>query len=649
MIKTIYELGKKYLEESNHSYLDGITIPVEESKSEIQYAVIINLSLADKKIKIKLEEIDSNTPFKLRWIGTVDGRSSFQWFGTVKRQNLSYLLSQTLPNLLNRWNRDDKFYAKLKKAFEIFFKEIPIKKSSDARYRYIIDPIYFEGEIPDLEAKKVVQEITNQFQLYIEKVAQVNINDIALFSLAIDDELIVGQKEYERLVEEEKTIVFESAKRGVCAVTNKESMVTSQTTKLKFKYYITDKANFASGINKNNFYKNLTLSKDAYKCLQVGEAYILRNFDTRFSNLPCYIIPELLYDAPFADIPMDQISDRVKKLVRTVKTIDTTVRIDEIIEDYREYEDQDNLITLHFLFYTKEQEALKINKLLNDVPLAHIKKLGLEISKVINIGKDFFPNAYFTLGLDTMYYLLPIRIHNREPVDKRKIYQLYEALLTNKRLSYHWLISQFVYLARVHMFANYRLYQFHYDSRTKESQNDINLVNAIIYTQLLLKLLKSLDLLEGGISVESYHYELPDQELAEYMKTMNFTVPQSSLFLLGYLISRIGAAQVNKAKTQLGGQNQSVSGKTSNKPILSKINFRAMNKQKIMMLSNDVFEKMKQLEINNLTNEAIYGEHRHLLDLAIREHWELSDYEGVYYILSGYAYGTKKILQQINN
>lgn len=647
MINTIYELGRKYLQESNHSFLNALTLPVEQSRSKNQYAVIINLSTSEKQIKFELKEMDSTTPIELRWIGIADGANSLQWNGTVRNQNLSFLLSQTIPNLLKRWSPEDRFYQKLKGAFDTFFKEINIFRSSEERYRYIIDPIFFEGNISKTKPREIVNEITKQFQAYIEKHVHVKVRETALYSLAIDNELIVNQEEYARLVEEDKTSVFEKAKKGICAITNNEAPVTADTTKLKFKYYITDKANFASGINKRNFYKNLTLSKEAYLCLQAGETYILRNFDTHFSNLPCFIIPELLYDTSFVDVPMDQISERVKKLVQTVKTIETTERLEELLEDYREYEDQDNLITLHFLFYTRSQASLKINKLLNDVPLSHIKKLGLEMRRISNLWKSFFPNEKFNLGLDSIYYLLPMRINKQELVDKRKIFQLYETLLTNKKLSYHWLTSQFVLLARVHMFANYRLYQFHFDSRTKEHWNDYNLVNAIMYTQLLLKLLKVLDLLEGGTSMENYSYELPDQELAEYMRTMEFSVPQSSLFLLGYLIARIGAAQVNKAKVQTGTQNQSSSGKTSNKPILSKINFRAMNKQKIMMLSNDVFEKLKQLEINHLTNEAIYGEHRHLLDLALRDDWSLTDYEGVYYILSGYAYGTKKIFQQV--
>lgn len=649
MIKTIYELGKKYLEESNRSFLDALTLPIEHSKSNTQYAVIINLSTEDKKIYFELKEMESSTPMELRWIGIADGSNSLQWNGTVRTQNLGFLMSQTIPNLLKRWSQNDPYYQKLQTAFEIFFKELQITKSNEERYRYIINPIYYNGQISQKEPKKVVAEVTKQFQSFIENVAHVKVRETALYSLAIDGELMVKQDEYERLVEEEKTSVFEGAKMGKCAITNEECLVTADTTKLKFKYYITDKTNFASGFHKKNFHKNLALGKEAYQYLQAGETYVLRNFDTRFSNLPCYIIPELLYDAPFSDVPMDQISGRIKKLVRTVKTIETTELLDELMENYLEYEDQDNLITLHFLFYTKSQAALKINKLLNDVPLSHIKKLGLEMRKISNLGKKFFPNEKINLGLDNMYYLLPMRINKQEVVDKRKIFQLYESLLTNKKLSYHWLISQFVLLGRVHMFANYRMYQYHYHSRMNENWNDMNLVHAIMYTQLVIKLLKTLDLLEGGNEVESYSYELPDQELAEYMETMHFSIPQSSLFLLGYLIARIGAAQVNKSRTQSSSENQPSSAKTSNKPILSKINFRAMNKQKIMMLSNDVFEKMKQLEINNLTNEAIYGEHRNLLDMALRDHWPLTDYEGVYYILSGYAYGTKRIFQQVRN
>lgn len=139
-------------------------------------------------------------------------------------------------------------------------------------------------------------------------------------------------------------------------------------------------------------------------------------------------------------------------------------------------------------------------------------------------------------------------------------------------------------------------------------------------------------------------YDLPDAHMVEYMETMNYNVAQSSLFLLGYLIAKIGAEQVRRTKARAEALGQAWGGKTVNKPILSKINYHGMNKQRLMLLSHEVFDKLRQLKIASLQNETVYIEHKRLFDLALQGKWNLSDRESVFYLLSGYAYGTKRIL-----
>jgi CRISPR-associated protein Csh1 len=642
MIKTIYTLGYKYLTEENPSLIQAMTLPITYSKGATKYVMIVDFSTTKKKVRLTLKEVSKSTSSELLWIGTADGAASPQWFGTVS--NVEYLLSQTIPNLLERWNQEDSYYSLLKQAQNVFFLDLGAVKKSDERYRYVFNPAYVGGELTEADGKKAVKEAAKQFQAFIEKEANVNIKDVLLYSLAIDGQLVVSQPEYERLVMEEKLSVFQDAKKGVCALTNKEDLITGETTKLKFNYYINDKISFASALEKKSFVKNLSISKDAYKAIIAGEAYILRNFNTRFSGLPCYIIPDFLYDVPFEDAPLQSINDRINEFVRTVKTVETAQKLHEEIEDYKEYESQmDNHISLYFLFYTKTQASVKVNKLLSDVPLTHLRRLGYEIRKTGEIGQRFFGNEKFNLGLELIYYLIPMRVQRGENFEKRKILQVYESLLTNKPLSYQWLITQFVQLAKVHMYASYSLYQYN----DKKEYNDFNLIDAIVRAQLFLKLLQNLNLIKEEREMTKVTYDLPHTDMIEYIETMHYNVPQSSLFLLGYLIARIGAAQIGKANERAEALGQARGGKTANKPILSKINYHGMNKQKLMMLSNEVFEKLRQLKIASLQNEAVYAEHKRLFDSALQEKWNLSDRESVFYLLSGYAYGTKKILRSI--
>jgi CRISPR-associated protein Csh1 len=642
VIKTIYTLGNKYLTEEKPSVIQAITLPIARPNGTKKYVIIVDFSIKDKKVKVAPKEISDSTSTDLLWIGTADGAASPQWYGTVS--NVEYLLSQTITNLLERWNQEDSYYSLLKKAQDVFFLDLGAAKKSDERYRYVFNPAYVSGELTEKDAKKAIKETAKLFQAFIEKEANVNIKDVLLYSLAIDGQLVVSQPEYERLVIAEKLSVFEDVKKGVCALTNKEDFVTGETTKLKFNYYINDKISFASDLEKKSFVKNLSISKDAYQAIMAGEAYILRNFNTRFSGLPCFIIPDFLYDVPFEDAPLQDISKRINQFVRTVKTVETAEALHRDVEDYKEFEDQmDNHISLHFLFYTKAQSALKVNKLLSDVPLTHLRRLGNEMRKAGEIGQRFFGNEKFNLGLEPIYYLIPMRVQRGENFEKRKILQVYESLLTNKPLSYQWLITQFVQLAKVHMYASYSLYQYN----DKKEYNDFHLVDAMVRGQLFLKLLQNLNLIKEEREMTKITYDLPDADMVEYMETMNYNVAQSSLFLLGYLIARIGSAQVGKANERAEALGQARGGRTSNKPILSKINYHGMNKQKLMMLSSEVFEKLRQLKISSLQNEAVYAEHKRLFDSALQAKWNLSDRESVFYLLSGYAYGTKRILSSV--
>ncbi|MBB3907756.1 TIGR02556 family CRISPR-associated protein [Anoxybacteroides rupiense] len=641
MIKTIYNLGHKYLSEENVSFIQSLTLPIRTSDDATKYAVIVDFSLAEKKVQITPTEIGKSTSFEWLWIGTADGAASPQWFGTVS--NVEYLLSQTIPNLLERWNQADPYYSLLQEAQHVFFLDLGATKKADERYRYILNPAYIDGQLTEKEVKKAVNTVAKQFQAFMEKEANVRTKDVLLYTLAIDGKLAVAQPEYEQLVMAEKLSVFEDGKKGICALTNKEDVVTGETTKLKFNYYINDKISFASGLEKKGFVKNLSIGKGAYQALMAGEAYVLRHFNTRFSGLPCYIIPDFLYDVPFEDVPLQKLSEHIHEFIRTVKTVNTAEKLEKEIEDYKEYEEQmDNHISLHFLFYTKAQAALKVNKLLSDVPLAHLRRLRAEMRKVGEMGQRAFGDKKFNLGLEPIYYLIPMHMNKNENVEKRKILQVYETLLTNKPLSYPWIISQFVRLANIHMYANYETYQF---SDHKEN-NDFNLVNAMVRAQLFLKLLQNLDLIKEEKEMKKVDYDLPDAHMAEYMETMNYNAAQSSLFLLGYLIAMIGAKQVSKLNDRAENLGQAHGAKTTHKPILAKINFQGMNKHRLVILSNEVFDKLKQLGIHSLQNEAIHAEHKRLFELALQEKW-LSDHESVFYLLSGYGYGTKRILKGV--
>jgi len=110
---------------------------------------------------------------------------------------------------------------------------------------------------------------------------------------------------------------------------------------------------------------------------------------------------------------------------------------------------------------------------------------------------------------------------------------------------------------------------------------------------------------------------------------MGYNEQQTSLFLLGNIIGAIGNAQYKRSSD----------GK---KPILNKLNFNGMDKSKLVRLSNEIFNKLRQEKILPY-NEMIYGKFKELFDKN-RDSWNLNKDENLFYILSGYGYCTNKAI-----
>lgn len=149
-------------------------------------------------------------------------------------------------------------------------------------------------------------------------------------------------------------------------------------------------------------------------------------------------------------------------------------------------------------------------------------------------------------------------------------------------------------------------------------------------TKIFTKFLEELGCLKEGKGLEVSSLTLRD-DLKEYIKSMNYNEQQTALFLLGYLVGEVGNAQGKR-----------LSGK---KPILNKLNYNGVDKQKLIRLSNDIHNKLNQEKSGDkplrVYNESVYFEFKRLFDKNITN-WSLNKNENLYYILSGYSYASVK-------
>jgi len=272
------------------------------------------------------------------------------------------------------------------------------------------------------------------------------------------------------------------------------------------------------------------------------------------------------------------------------------------------------------------QSEFRVLKLIKDIPPSRLDVLREIAGEVFKIAEDLFgENKRWFLTLGKMYYLFPVRVSKQNVVEYKKILDFYDFLFSARSISYRFLIEQFVELACVYKFEKFDSYN------VKRPHNpDIEFVYAILEVNLLLLYLRKLNLLkEGGGVVEVERLNLPPQ-MKEYIEKMGYSQQKSVLFLLGYLIGEVGNAQYTSHNPT--------------KPILNKITYQGVTKEKLKQLTNEVFEKLKQYK-RLVFNESIFAEYKRLLDANI-DNWQLSPQENVFYILSGYAYNTYNVMKK---
>lgn len=631
MIEAIKEIGEKILSYVPAEFLESLVQPLPaQNQNKKQYILIIEFDSSKETINFELEEIKEETSRKYLWIGNASANNPQDRFTTT---NLEYLVSQTLPNfrLLKPDGKLSNIFEKLK---DKFYYDLGPQDGQKERYRYVwdiekmgISSKTMEKLIEEAkgDVKKLPKVITNEIFAYLKKEKSITKKDVSLFTLKVDGQLLVDLSEYRDYIENSMVSdLFSEGEFGICHLCQEKKEITHDMSKLKFKYYITDKIGFSSGLRKEGFLKNFSLCKDCYKELLVGEAFIKNNLSSYLAGANLYIIPKFIFNASYSIEDLKRWAYYISMSFASTVNLEGLRKFKEEIEDYLDFEKQKNNFILNLLFYRKVQSEFKVLRLIKDVPPSRLDILREKESEICDIGVRIFgENNRWYMGLGRMYYLFPVRLSKRDTVDYRKVLEFYDSLFSGRIISYEFLIRQFVELAQVYRFEKFESYNV-----GKPENPDIGLIYAMIEANLLLLYLKKLNILKGGDSIEKDKMNLGDKEIEEYVREMGYSEPKVAVFLLGYLIGEVGNAQFKKGKT---------------KPILNKITYQGMNAGKIMRLANEIFEKLKQYDKLSY-NEKRFAEMKKLLDRHI-ENWELSDQENVFYVLSGYAYNTYRAIE----
>lgn len=622
MQEGILQIGKAIYDEED--FLSNIVeeIDIVDKKRNPKYIIQIDFDTREEKVNIKLYgEARKSSPKELLWVGTADGPSSPQWYTTGNKSK--YLISQTIPNIINM--NIIGLSQELKSIRNKFFYDMGEQGGIKERYRYVLDlgkvssnlksnkEIFKESK---QDVRKAIELAEKEVNNYIKNKLNVKPNEVALFFLSINGRPLCDRKEYRQKVEEEKLKAYQKGEKGVCSICGNKKGLSSDTSKLKLKFYTTTNLNFPSRFSKTNYSKNMLLCKNCMLYLMTGERFIKDSLSTNLGSLQVYLIPHFLYDTDINRDDMELISGELIKTFNTSKKVESILKVKGEIWDTLELNKEENYYLLNILFYKSSQQAVKVQKLIKDVHPSRFKILIDNSYEILKLFQGLISSKFSVpFGLETLYYLTPIKSKQGEAREYRKLLSMYDSIFKQSKINKDVIIKSQIQMIRVHYFEKYNQYNIR--------RNTIH--NAMIQSNMLLKFLENIGCLEGGRGMDISKLNI-DEDIKRYIEEMGYTEEQTAMFLLGYLVGRVG--------------NKQYSDRDGKKPILNKLNFNGMDLSKVKRLSSEIVNKLKQNKILKY-NEIIYFEHKQLFDKNIKN-WSLNKHDNLYYILSGYAYSTAK-------
>ena len=647
MLEAIREIGNEILGDgidSKDNLLENLTLECPETiRGRKQHIVIINYNAVDKCIDVEFEEVSEETPKKYLWVGSADGSNSDQIYFTVRTNNIGHLLSQTIPNLLKRASENGAFYARLKMARDDLFRDLGFAK----RNRYVLNGeklgLLEEGYIAKcLENgrregkkdkdlfKKIVKLLEKNLMKLIKNRTHLSKKEVALFSLRINNQPMADNPEYQSIIIKEKIDSLFQKDKKVCSCCNTFEPYTAKPKFAKagsaLGYYITDKIGFSSNLS-GSYASRFVICKGCYQRLLVGEIFIRNELSSKLGGLNVYIVPKFLLPSGITPKQLSQWAEYIKFSFNSAKTFMGLEEFNERLEEFKEMETLHNNYSLNLFFWRSGTGAeTKVLRLIVDVSPTKFTELTKTTNTIKDVSDKLLGESYrWHIDLQAIYYLIPLRVKKSKKetwLEYQKLLDLYDNIFCGRPVSYRFLIDQYIILARIYKFEQFDTYNIKKPERDKDG-----LITAILKANLFLFYLRKLNLLHEGKVMDYEHLNIAE-DMKNFVREMQYDEEKVAMFLLGTLIGAIGNAQY--------------SPQSPKKPILEKITFQGMNRNKLIRLTNEVFEKLIQYKQLPFCETQFY-ECKRLLDEKVNS-WGLSDQENVFYILSGYAYATNRAM-----
>jgi len=393
------------------------------------------------------------------------------------------------------------------------------------------------------------------------------------------------------------------------------------------KMFVTETKNYASLFDTKSFVKNYQLSNNNQGLLDLASSYLLENYKTKIAGLEHVIIPQFLESDK---IDLKIVLDKIKAGSELLFSFNALEEIKEDIEI-----ESNSIFWINFLAFESDGNFFKTTNLVKDVSKFHFIKLiqtfrevHWEMHTLQNIVDwDSVMNDYGIIGnlnFNSIYGIIPLR---KDKEKKNKALFLFKSVLENRTIELLQIYENFCELTLCHYYERYESYTN--VKKYGKDYFDFAIRDAVFKYLAFIQVLSKLKL----IDMEQETQALPAEEVVQdfekrienFFERMKFNNNQKSMFYLGRILGSVAFMQKGKNKT-----------------VIEKVNYHGMDKDDIVRLRKDLFEKAKQY--NSLKkivfNDSSFSQYFNFND------WDMNPQEAVFFLLTGYSFG---IVKQENN
>ena len=385
------------------------------------------------------------------------------------------------------------------------------------------------------------------------------------------------------------------------------------------KMFVTETRNYASLFRKDLFNINYQVSEENQKKLDYASTFLLQNYKTRIAGLDHVIIPQFLSN-DILDLSL--ILDGIKKksdLLFSFKVLE------DMIEDIRI--ETGNTFWINFIAFESDGNFFKSTEIIKDVSNFHFQKV---IESFREVDWELRNNSSFVnwdsvnrgrfFNLNSVYSLIPLR---KDKEKKNYALDLFKTILENRQVNRPHLYKQFCELILCYYYERYNSY-----TNISPSSKDYfgkavrdSVFKYLAFFQILSKLqLIDMDMDNQNAVVAEQPSNKYDEAIESFFTKMKFNENQKAMFFLGRMLNSVVWIQKDKNKTAI-----------------DKVNFHGMDRDDIVRLRVDLFEKAKQYGKTQkiIFSDASFSEHFNF------EKWNMDSNEAVFFLLTGFSFGVR--------